>query len=77
MEKGEKPEIWKVFLKNTGTQAVVGLKLEDSREPDGKNFLFFDDNYFYLLPGETKLVTVTAFGKDTPMLRLTGFQGKE
>lgn len=77
MEKGKKPNVWKVSLQNTGTQAVVGLKLEDSREPDGKNFLFFDDNYFYLLPGETKLVTVTAFGKDTPMLRLTGFQGKE
>lgn len=73
LQKGEKPGVWQAVLQNTGKQAAVGVKLEDAREPDGKNFLFFDDNGFYLLPGETRRVQVICFGEKEPELRLTGF----
>ena len=73
VESGARPGAWTAVLKNEGASVAAGVKLEDAREPDNRSFLIFDENYFYLLPGEEKRVTVTAFGDAAPALRLTGF----
>lgn len=58
---------------NTGTVAAVGWKLEDVSEPDGENFLYFRENYLYLLPGERKVLEIAASGTREPEYTWTAF----
>jgi len=44
---------WELRLTNKGAHAAVQLHLEDARPLDGKGWIYFSDNDFTLLPGET------------------------
>jgi hypothetical protein len=48
-----------VTLTNSGEQAAMYLWLEDALDLDTSGYAYFDDNYFCLLPGESRTVTVT------------------
>jgi beta-mannosidase len=55
---------WQIVLRNTGPQAALGLRLDDGRTLDDRGYVYFDDNYFYLLPGEVQ--TIQATWRDVP-----------
>ena len=46
-------------ITNTGDTAAVFVWLEDPWELDASGYAYFDDNYFCLLPGESRNITVT------------------
>ncbi len=54
----------RLMLGNTGKTAAMFIWLEDTRELSASGYAYFDDNYFCLLPGESRTVTVT--WKDVP-----------
>ena len=51
-------------LTNTGETVAMFIWLEDARDLNDSGYAYFDDNYFCLLPGESRTVTVT--WKDVP-----------
>jgi hypothetical protein len=53
-----------VTLTDSGETAAMYLWLEDALDLDASGYAYFDDNYFCLLPGESRTVTVT--WKDVP-----------
>ncbi len=52
----------RIVLSNTGRRAALGVWLEDARPLDGSGYVYFDDNYLFLLPGETREVTAAWSG---------------
>ncbi|HEY3473458.1 MAG TPA: glycoside hydrolase family 2 protein [Anaerolineales bacterium] len=46
-------------LSNSGNSAAMFVWLEDARDLNASGYAYFDDNYFCLLPGERRTVTVT------------------
>ncbi|HEV2577876.1 MAG TPA: LamG-like jellyroll fold domain-containing protein [Acidobacteriaceae bacterium] len=54
-------KVWRVHLRNTGTDAAIALKLT-LLHPDGTRILpaYYSDNYLSLLPGEERTVTIQA-----------------
>ncbi|HSL29861.1 MAG TPA: glycoside hydrolase family 2 TIM barrel-domain containing protein [Anaerolineales bacterium] len=46
-------------LTNSGKTAAMFVWLEDSRDLTASGYLYFDDNYFCLLPGESRMVKAT------------------
>jgi beta-mannosidase len=46
-------------LTNTGETAAMCVWLEDARDLNASGYSYFDDNYFCLLPQESRTVTVT------------------
>jgi beta-mannosidase len=72
---------WRVSIANTGNTAALPLWLEDARPPDvsgarrSPGYLYFDDNYFTLLPGESRTLTLTweAVPERARRVRLTGW----
>jgi beta-mannosidase len=46
-------------LINTGETAAISVWLEDARDLNAPGYVYFDDNYFCLLPGESRTMTVT------------------
>ncbi len=74
---------WWVTLRNAGSRAALFVWLEDGRPRGGRGWARFDDNYFCLLPGEKRIVTVRwdgvpeserrleLWGWNTPRLLLT------
>ena len=53
-----------VTLTDSGETAAMFVWLEDARDLTASGYAYFDDNYFCLLPGESRTVTVT--WKDVP-----------
>lgn len=49
-------DAWRIAIGNVGEHAALGVQLEDGRECGAEGFVYFDDNYFSLLPGETRTV---------------------
>jgi len=50
-------------LTNAGGAAAIRVRLEDDRELDGRTgYVFFEDNDFDLLPGETRTVRISFSG---------------
>jgi hypothetical protein len=58
---GGKEKVWRVHLRNTGSDAAIALKLTLFRD-DGTRILpaYYSDNYLSLLPGEERTVTLQA-----------------
>jgi hypothetical protein len=58
---GEKENVWRVHLRNTGSDAAIALKLT-LRHTDGTRILpaYYSDNYLSLLPNEERTVTIHA-----------------
>jgi hypothetical protein len=54
-----------ITLTNNGSISTMFLWLEDDRPVNASGYVYFEDNYFCLLPGESR--TVTATWKDIPM----------
>jgi len=52
-------ENWRLTLHNRSGQTAFYLWLEDARPLDADGYAFFDANYFCLLPGESRAVTIT------------------
>jgi beta-mannosidase len=61
-QMGESEHI--LTLTNTGEIAAMFVWLEDARDLNASGYAYFDDNYFCLLTGESRTVTVT--WKDVP-----------
>lgn len=79
-DKGDDGE-WKaeVTVENRSDAPVLMVRLNIVGDKDGKQFLpiFYSDNYFALLPGETKVVRVHWKDVDTrgnaPLLKVSGY----
>ena len=79
-EKGDDGE-WKVEItvENRSQTPALMVRLNIVGDKDGKQFLpiFYSDNYFALLPGETKVVHVHWKDVDTrgnaPLLKVSGY----
>ena len=58
---GGREKVWRVHLRNTGSDAAIALKLT-LRHADGTRILpaYYSDNYLSLLPGEERTVTIQA-----------------
>jgi hypothetical protein len=58
---GGREKVWRVHLRNTGSDAAIALKLT-LRHADGTRILpaYYTDNYLSLLPGEERTVTIQA-----------------
>lgn len=71
--------VLQAVLRNASAVTALQLHLSAARQGSGDRILpaLFSDNYFHLLPGETKSVTVSLRHEDTrgeaPVLRLQGF----
>ena len=52
-------------LTNSGEMTAMFIWLEDVHDLNASGYVYFDDNYFCLLPGERRAVTVT--WKDVPV----------
>lgn len=50
-------DAWTLALENVGDHAALFVWLEDARDLGAVGHVYFDDNYFCLLPGETKMIT--------------------
>jgi beta-mannosidase len=57
-------ENWRVLLANTGDQTALNVWLAADRGLDSIGYVYFSDNYFCMLPGETR--TVQAGWQDIP-----------
>ena len=58
---GGREKVWRVHLRNTGSDAAIALKLT-LRHTDGTRILpaYYSDNYLSLLPGEERTVSIQA-----------------
>jgi hypothetical protein len=58
---GGKEKVWRVHLRNTGSDAAIALKLT-LLHADGTRILpaYYSDNYLSLLPGEERTITIQA-----------------
>lgn len=45
-------------IRNHGANSVIGLQFDDGRDVEAEGYVYFSDNDFILLPGETKVVQV-------------------
>jgi hypothetical protein len=59
---GGREKVWRVHLRNTGSDAAIALKLTLLHAADGTRILpaYYSDNYLSLLPGEERTVTIHA-----------------
>jgi beta-mannosidase len=48
-----------LILTNRGETAAMFVQMEDARDLNAPGYAYFDDNYFCLLPQESRTVTVT------------------
>ena len=66
---------WNVIVENTGKETAAGLWLEDADALDAEQdgYLYFEEDYFYLLPGEKRKVRVYSTKKQPPRIRVSGF----
>ena len=66
---------WNVIVENTGKKTAAGLWLEDADALDAEQdgYLYFEEDYFYLLPGEKRKVRVYSTKKQPPRIRVSGF----
>ena len=64
-----------IRLENTGEETAAGLWLEDVDGTDGERdgYLYFEENYFYLFPGESRKVCVRSTKSHRPKIRISGF----
>ena len=75
---GGREKVWRVQLRNTGSDAAIALKLT-LLHADGKRILpaYYSDNYLSLLPGEERTVTIhapaDAAGADSARVSLRGW----
>ncbi|MBN2147153.1 MAG: hypothetical protein JW726_07175, partial [Anaerolineales bacterium] len=53
-----KGDIWEMEVRNEGAQAAVYVWLQDDREIGSTGYVYFDQNYFCLFPGESRRVRV-------------------
>jgi beta-mannosidase len=58
-EKGDVQSEHTLTLTNSGNTAVMFIWLEDARDLNASGYAYFEDNYFCLLPEESRTVTVT------------------
>jgi beta-mannosidase len=51
-------DAWICEITNTGDQTAFGVWLSDKREVGAPGYVYFDDNYFSLFPGEKRTIQV-------------------
>ena len=75
LEAGDGEGEWSVLLENAGEETAAGLWLEDADALDAEQdgYLYFEEDYFYLLPGEKRKVSVYSTKKQVPHIRVSGF----
>ncbi len=66
-------------LTNTGSRVAAGLWMEDERalEAEKEGYLYFSENYLYLLPGQQAQIVVRSAGGKHPCIRISAFNVKE
>lgn len=66
-------------LCNAGNTAAAGLWLEDVHAVEGEKtgYLYFSDNYLYLMPDETGKIKVRYTGTGSPEIRISAFNVEE
>ena len=74
---GIQDDQWIVKVTNTGNHAALFLWLEDGRDLHAPGYAYFDANYFCLLPGEQRFVTVDWYGVEERRLVLTAWNADE
>lgn len=74
---GEDSSIRILKLKNSGQTAALCVWLQTAGEPCETEWLYFDDNYFTLLPGEEKRVEVRLEGTEKSEVLISGFNVAE
>jgi beta-mannosidase len=47
---------WELKVTNAGEYAALCVRLDDGREVDATGYVYFDDNYFSLMPGESQTI---------------------
>jgi beta-mannosidase len=70
---------WAVTITNPGQSSAMGVWLEDGRDLGNPGYVYFDSNYFCLLPGETRLVGAKwdGVGVDERVLSVMGWNTEE
>lgn len=58
LEKGEENRRTKLKMKNCGNSVAAGVWMEDAEETKEDGYLYFEQNYLYLLPGEETEVSL-------------------
>jgi beta-mannosidase len=48
--------LWEMSVTNTGEYAALCVRFDDGRQVDASGYVYFDDNYFSLLPGESRTI---------------------
>lgn len=56
VQHAQNGDAWTLTITNTGPNSALWVWLEDDRPLDANGFIYFDDNYFCLFPGETRAV---------------------
>ncbi|HJA94164.1 MAG TPA: hypothetical protein H9717_13820 [Candidatus Eisenbergiella merdipullorum] len=74
-------EGWILELRNMGGQTAAGLKLEDAHAGEGETresgYLYFSDNYLYLLPGERTKIRLYCEDPKLISVRIGAFNVEE
>lgn len=60
-----------LLLENCGTSAAAGVWLEDADETKEEGYLYFGQNYLYLLPGEKRRILVEKTGTGVKKIRVS------
>ncbi|MDO4292530.1 MAG: hypothetical protein Q4C65_04770 [Eubacteriales bacterium] len=64
---------WLLELTNTGSQAAPGVWLEDPEEVRQEGYLYFEENYLFLMPGEKRLIRMTQSNMAKKTVRISGW----
>jgi beta-mannosidase len=68
-------DTWQVTVTNTGPFAALNVRLDDSRDTESSGYVYFDDNYFSLIPGESRTIEARWSGvkEENRQLELAGW----
>ncbi|HYF91076.1 MAG TPA: glycoside hydrolase family 2 TIM barrel-domain containing protein [Symbiobacteriaceae bacterium] len=63
----ERDDHWNLTIRNEGRAAALNIFLDDARDlAEAEGYVYFSENYFSLLPGESRSVKVNFTGIDEP-----------
>jgi beta-mannosidase len=56
VETKKEQDGWELTIRNDGAFAALNVRVEDNRGNEPAGYVYFDDNYFSLLPGESRSI---------------------